>query len=93
MKSDYKWEEILRNCIKNNTIKSSYLQHIPKLKDCENWQEVIFIGRVHYQFKLTTIDGGLVKNAGKLYYINAKQMMTLASFYKWPTERLVSVIE
>lgn len=91
--SDYKWEEILRNCVTNGTIKSNHLQHIPKLKDCENWRDVIFLGRVKYSFKYTSLDGALIKRSGKIYYINNRQIMALAHLYKWETSKEVKVID
>ncbi|MCG8569218.1 MAG: hypothetical protein MJB14_03685 [Spirochaetes bacterium] len=93
MEKSYKWEEILRNCVTKNSIKAVYLEHIPKLKDCENWGQAIFLGRVRHQFKLTSIDGGLVRFKGKLYYINAKQIVALAKTHKWNTSNIINVTE
>ena len=92
-KNNYKWEEILRNCVSGNSVKSIELQHIPKLKDCNSWYEAIFLGRVRHKFKFTTLDGGLVRKSGKLYYVNAKQIMALARLYKWNTSNVINVIE
>ncbi len=48
---NFKWEEILRNAVTDNKIQSKYLKHIPKIKDCDNWNEAEFLGRVEYEFK------------------------------------------
>jgi hypothetical protein len=91
--SDFKWEEILRNCITDNKIKASYLQHIPHLKTCETWAEAKFIGRINHKFKYTSYDGGLVKLAGRIYYINLKQIQAISTFIKWDTSNIIKVIE
>ena len=91
--SDYKYEELLRNSIIDNKIKANHLKHIPKLKTCDRWQDVIFLGRVNYKFKHSTYDGGLVKLNGKIYYINSKQIQSLVGFTKWNTSNIINVIE
>ncbi len=90
---DYNYEEILRNSVIDNTIKANHLKHIPKLKTCDRWQDVIFLGRVNYSFKHSTYNGGLVKYNGKIYYINAKQIQSLINFTKWNTSNIIKVIE
>ena len=90
--SDIKWEDILRNSIIDNTIKASYLEHLPKLMTCDNWDNAIFIGRVSYQFKITNYEGALVKYDGKLYYINLKQVQAVSNFVKWNTSNIIKVI-
>ncbi len=81
--SDYKYEELLRNSIVGNKIKASHLVHIPKMKDCDHWEDATFIGRVKYKFKYSEYDGGLIKYHGRIYYINTKQITPLAQCYKW----------
>lgn len=75
-----------------NSIQAKFLQHIPKIKDCENWQKAEFLGRVKHDFKLTKMDGGLVRYNGKIYYINVNQIMVLANMYKWNTGKSITVI-
>ncbi|HOJ63936.1 MAG TPA: hypothetical protein PLE45_05900 [Spirochaetota bacterium] len=91
--SDYKYEELLRNSIVDNKIKANHLKHIPKLKTCDRWQDVIFLGRVNYTFKHSHYDGGLVKLNGKIYYINSKQIQALSGFAKWNTANIITVID
>ncbi len=91
--SDYKYEELLRNCVVDNKIKSTHLKHIPKLKACDRWQDVTFLGRVNYSFKHSNYDGGLIKFNSKIYYINAKQIQSLSSYVKWNTENIINVVE
>lgn len=91
--SDYKYEEILRNSVVDNKIKAEHLRHIPKLKTCDRWHDVIFLGRVNHKFKHSHYDGGLVKLNGKIYYINAKQIQSIVSFTKWNTSNIINVID
>jgi hypothetical protein len=91
--ADYKWEEILRNSIKDNKIKASHLEHIPQLKTCDNWSEAQFLGRVNHEFKYTTYNGGLVKLSGRIYYINHKQIQAVTTFIRWDTTNIIKVIE
>ncbi|OHD08491.1 MAG: hypothetical protein A2086_05290 [Spirochaetes bacterium GWD1_27_9] len=89
----YNWDEILRHSIVDNKIKASHLQHIPKLKDCQNWQDVKFLGRVNYKFKYTNYEGGLIKYNSKIYYINSKQIQAVSNYIKWDTSNIINVIE
>jgi hypothetical protein len=91
--TDYKWEEILRNCINGNKIKAVHLQHIPQLKTCDNWGDVMFIGRVNHKFKLTTYNGGLVKLSGRIYYVNSRQIHAVAFLVNWNTSNIIKVVQ
>jgi hypothetical protein len=75
-----------------HSMKASHLQHVPKMKDCENWTKVEFLGRVKHEFKLSKLDGGLVRYNGKIYYININQIMVLAGLYKWNTGKSIKVL-
>lgn len=87
------WDDILKNALVDGSIKSKYLSHIPKMKDCENWGKVDFLGRVKCEFKYSKLDGGLIRYQGNLYYINISQIMVLANMYKWNTLKSIRIIE
>ncbi len=87
-----KYNDILRNCVKDGKISENHLRHIPKLMNCESWQDAEFLGRVNHKFDHSTMDGGLIKFAGKIYYINNKQITALNYFYKWNTLKEIQVI-
>jgi len=89
---DINWEEILRNSIVNNKIKAIHLKSVPQLKTCDDWGNVTFLGKVNYKFMYTTYDGALVKRYGKLYYINKKQLLAVATIMKWKTDKFIGVI-
>lgn len=91
--SEIKWQEILRDCVKENTIKSIHLRKIPKLLTCEHWDKATFLGRVSHTFAHSKLDGGLIKYEGRIYYINIKQISALISYIKWPTHKYLKVID
>jgi hypothetical protein len=91
--AEYKWEEILRNCIKANKIKAVHLQHIPQLKTCDNWEDTRFLGRVNHKFKLTTYNGGLIKLSGRIYYINIRQIQAISYLIRWDTTNIIKVVD
>ncbi len=89
---DINWEEILRNSVTDNKIKAIYLKSIPQLKTCDDWGNVAFLGKVNYKFRYTTYDGALVKRNGRLYYINMKQLLAVATIMKWKTDKVIEVV-
>ncbi|HOV13620.1 MAG TPA: hypothetical protein PK771_05000 [Spirochaetota bacterium] len=90
--SNFKIEEVLRNAVNDNRIKSSHLKHLPQLKTCDNWGQATFLGRVSFKFQYSNYEGGLVKLNGKLYYINQKQIQAVSTFVKWNTAHYIEVI-
>jgi len=93
MSDNLKWEEILRNCVVDNKIKALHLKVIPKMKDCERWQDVLFLGRIHYKFKYTEYNGGLIRFNGKLFYINPRQIQALSNIHKWNISNEIQVVD
>lgn len=80
--------------IKNTgKISSKFLVHVPKLKDCEDWGKVTFLGKINYAFNLSKLDGGLVELGGNIYYINAAQLKFIAKEWKWKTNNSITVVE
>ena len=88
-----KWQEILRNSVKGDSIKAAVLRKIPHLKTCPFWEQAEFLGRVFYHVKFATYDGGLVKYDGRIYYVNKGQIQALRAFVHWNTNKVVTVIE
>jgi hypothetical protein len=91
--SDIKWQEVLKDSVHNDAIRATHLRKIPHLKDCPAWSEASFLGRVIYKPKFGNYDGGLVKYAGRLYYINKAQIEALQPWVKWNTNKILTVIE
>ena len=90
---DINWEEILRNSVVDNKIKAIYLKSVPQLKTCDDWGSVTFLGTVNYKFTYTHYDGALIKRQGRLYYINKKQLLAVATIMKWKTDKVIEVIK
>ena len=90
---DINWEEILRNSVVDNKIKAIYLKSVPQLKTCDDWGSVTFLGTVYHKFRYSEYDGALIKRHGRLYYINKKQLLGVATVMKWKTDKAIKVID
>ncbi len=90
---EIKWQEVLRDSVHNDSVRATHLRKIPHLKDCPAWSDATFLGRVIYKPQFGNYDGGLVKYAGRLYYINKAQIEALRPWVKWNTNKILTVIE
>ena len=88
-----RWQDLLRNSVKNETIKASSLRKIPQLKACPYWDRAIFLGRISHRVQFANYEGGLVKYNGRIYYVNMSQIEALHSFVHWDMKKRISVIE
>ena len=88
------WQSILRDAAKTGSVKLAELRKIPQLKTCDNWKEVTFLGRVRHTVAHAVYDGGLVKLADRIYYINSRQIQTVQRFARFRNlDRIISVVE
>jgi hypothetical protein len=90
---DIKWQEVLKDAVHNDSIRSTHLRKIPQLKDCPAWNEAVFLGRVIFKPQFGSYDGGLVKYGGRLYYVSKAQIEALRPWVKWNTNKILTVIE
>jgi hypothetical protein len=88
-----RWQDLLKNSVKNETIKASSLRKIPQLKACPYWDRAIFLGRISHRVQFANYEGGLVKYDGRIYYVNMSQIEALNSFVHWNLKKRISVIE
>ncbi len=88
-----KWQDALNKSVSKETIKASSLRRTPHLKDCPHWDRAVFLGRVTYDVKVATYDGGLISYDGKVYYVNMSQIEALRSFVRWNLRKKITVIE
>ena len=88
-----KWQDLLRDSVKNETIKSSTLRKIPQLKACPYWDRAVFLGTISHRVQFANYDGGLVKYDGRLYYVNRSQIEALSGFVHWDQRKHITVIE
>ena len=86
------WERILRDSVKDNSIRELHLRHVPVLKTCENWHAVQEIGLVDHQTKYAHYKGILVKYGERLYYVPEARMQALAPFRPWKIKNKIKVI-
>jgi len=83
-----KWQDLLRNSVKGDTVKASSLRRIPQLKACPYWDRAIFLGKSFVNY-----DGGLVKYDGRIYYVNRSQIEALRAYVRWNQKKRITVIE
>ena len=89
---EIKWQEVLKDSVHNDSVRSTHLRKIPHLKTCLYWDQAEFLGRIDYRRVLAVYDGGLVKYDGRLYYINKAQIRALSKWVRWDLEKTLTVI-
>ena len=88
------WQDILRDSVRDNTVKLSHLRKIPHLKTCDNWKAATFLGRVRHTLPYCTYDGGLIRLGDAIYYINAAQIDAVRKFARFRNlANVIAVIE
>jgi hypothetical protein len=88
-----KWQDILRNTVKGESITASSLRKVPHLKTCPYWDRAVFMGRISHHLQFANYDGGLVKYDGRIYYVNRSQIEALSSYIRWDLKKQITVIE
>jgi hypothetical protein len=88
-----KWQELLRNSISGDMIKTSTLRRIPHIKACPYWDRAVFLGTISHKLKFANYDGGLVKYDGRIYYINRSQIEALRGFVRWDLKKRINVVD
>ncbi len=88
------WQSILRDAANLGQVRLAELRKIPQLKTCDNWQHVLFLGRVRHTLPHAVYDGGLVKLQDRIYYINSRQIETVRRFAGFRNlNRVITVVE
>jgi len=87
------WEKVLRDSVKEGTIRELHLRHVPVLKNCENWNQVTEIGLVDHHTKYAHYKGILVKYGERLFYVPEARMQALAPFRPWKSKNSIKVIK
>ena len=88
-----KWQDILRNTVKGESITASSLRKVPHLKTCPYWDRAVFMGIISHHLQFANYDGGLVKYDGRVYYVNRSQIEALSSYIRWDLKKQITVIE
>ncbi len=87
------WERVLKDSVKENTIKELHLRHVPILKTAENWGDVDELGLIDHETKYAHYKGVLVKYGERLFYVPEARMQALAPFRPWKSKTKIKVIE
>jgi len=87
------WERILKDSVKDNSIRELHLRHVPILKTCENWNDVDELGLVDHHTKYAHYKGALVKYGERLYYVPEQRMQALAPFRPWKNKTKIKVVD
>jgi hypothetical protein len=88
-----KWQDLLKDSVKGNSIKASSLRRIPQLKTCPYWDRAEFLGTISHRVALANYDGGLVKYDGRIYYVNRSQIEALRAYVRWNQRKKITVLE
>ncbi|HRX14972.1 MAG: hypothetical protein JXK07_07275 [Spirochaetes bacterium] len=86
------WEKLLRNSVKDGTIRELYLRKIPVLKNCDNWNKIEPIGYIDTPMKYTHYKGILVMYQDRIFFVTSKTMEALSEFVKWNIRNKIRVI-
>lgn len=87
------WERILRDSVKEGTIRELHLRHVPVLKTAENWNDVKEIGLIDHRTKYAHYKGILVKYGDRIFYVSEERMQALAPFRQWNTKKSIKVTD
>ena len=87
------WERILKDSVKDGSIRELHLRKVPVLKTCENWGDVHEIGLINHQTKYAHYKGVLVKYGERLFYVSEERMQALAPYRQWKAKNHIKVTE
>ncbi|MCB1165786.1 MAG: hypothetical protein KDK37_06025 [Leptospiraceae bacterium] len=87
------WEKVLRDSVKNGTIRELHLRHVPVLKTCENWNAVEEVGLIDHQTRFAHYKGIIVKYGERIFYVPEKRMEALAPYRPWKTKVRLKVTD
>lgn len=77
------WEYVLRDAVKENTIKELYLRKVPSLKTADDWNRVTEVGLVDHKTKYAHYKGALVKYGERLFFVSTERLDAIGAFRKW----------
>lgn len=87
------WEKILRDAVKDNSIKELYLKKVPSLKTCDDWKKVSEVGLVDHRTKFAHYKGGLVRYGEKLFFVNEQRLEAIAPYRSWNFKTKIKVTD
>ncbi|GBF49935.1 hypothetical protein LPTSP4_14560 [Leptospira ryugenii] len=87
------WEKILRDAVKDGSIKELHLRKVPSLKTCEDWNKVSELGLVDHKTKYAHYKGGLVKYGERLFYVSQERLDAVSPFRKWDFKTKIKITD
>ena len=87
------WEKVLREAVKDNSIKELHLRKVPSLKTCEDWNKVTEVGKVDHKTKYAHYKGGLVKYGDRLFFVSDERLEALAPYRSWEFKIKIKVTD
>lgn len=86
-------ERVLRDSVKDGSIKELHLRRVPVLKTCENWNDVEELGLIDHKTKFAHYKGCLVKYGERLFYVPEARMQALAPYRQWKNKKKIKVTD
>ncbi len=87
------WEKVLRDAVKDGTIKELHLRKVPSLKTCEDWNKVAELGLVDHKTKYAYHKGGLVKYGDRLFFVSQERLDAVSPFRKWDFKNKIKITD
>ena len=87
------YERMLRDAVKDGTIRELHLRHVPVLKTAENWNDVKEVGMIDHRTKYAHYKGIIVKYGDRIFYVPEARMQALAPFRSWKTKTRIKVTD
>ncbi len=87
------WEKVLRDAVKEGSIKELHLRKVPSLKTCEDWNKVAELGLVDHKTKYAYYKGGLVKYGDRLFFVSQERLDAVSPFRKWDFKTKIKITD
>ena len=87
------WERILKDAVKDNSIKELHLSKVPSLKTCEDWKQVTEVGLINHKTKYAHYKGALVRYGDRLYYVTEQRLEAISPYRSWNFKKTIKVTE
>jgi hypothetical protein len=91
--SNMDWDYVLRDAVKDNSIRELHLKKVPSLKTCDDWKKVAEVGLIDHKTKYAHYKGGLVKLGERLYFVDEKILDVIAPFRQWNFKNKIKVTD
>ncbi len=87
------WDHVIRDSVKDNSIREIHLKKVPSLKTCDDWKKVVEVGLIDHKTKYAHYKGALVKLGENIYFVDEKVLDAIAPFRPWKFGQKIKVID